>query len=162
MKVLRRDVQRACAQVEVMVDTDGAGTFAAVERELWTALLRLAGCAIALFLARQAHVLDAWIISARAWTTYSTGGRPARSEIGARFARPSPKERRLSPVLRMDGQGKARAAPSASRSRILATPNSGRTGPRMPKPGPRPARPAVSQSLGWLSSFSLIEFLRKS
>ncbi len=59
---------------------------------------------------------------------------------------PIPRGRRLSPVPRMDGQGKARALHQCRGSRIMATlvaPNSGgpghgcRTGPRMPQAGPR-------------------------
>jgi mannose-6-phosphate isomerase-like protein (cupin superfamily) len=87
MKGLRRDVQRACAQVEAIVDTDRAVTLAGVERELWTALLRLARCAVALFLARQAarprsveyrHEGVDYVLDRR---------RPARSEIGSRFGK---------------------------------------------------------------------------
>jgi hypothetical protein len=48
----RRDVQRACARVETIADTDRVRSLAAGEKELRTALLALARCAIALFLAR--------------------------------------------------------------------------------------------------------------
>jgi hypothetical protein len=54
MESLRGDVQRACARVEKIADTDRSRSLREVERELWTALLALARCAIALFFARQA------------------------------------------------------------------------------------------------------------
>lgn len=87
MKGLRRDVQRACAQVEAIADTDGAVTLAAVERELWTALLRLARCAIALFLARQAACPRCVDYQHEGADYVFDRRRPARSEIGTRFGK---------------------------------------------------------------------------
>src|SRR3990167_4502394 len=85
MEMLRRDVQRACARVETIADTDRASALAVVEKELWSAVLALARCAIALFLARQAarprpveyrHQGVDFVLDPR---------RPARTQIGTRF-----------------------------------------------------------------------------
>jgi hypothetical protein len=87
MENLRRDVQQSCAQVVALVDTDGERTLAEIEKDLWSALLKLARCAVALFLARRA---------AAPWSLeYEHDGveylfdreRQARSEIGTRFGK---------------------------------------------------------------------------
>ena len=89
MEMLRRDVQRACARVETIADTDRASALAVVEKELWSAVLALARCAIALFLARQAarprpveyrHQGVDFVLDPR---------RPARTQIGTRFGKVS-------------------------------------------------------------------------
>ena len=82
MESLRGDVQRACARVQKIVDTDRARSLADVERELWAALLVLGRCAIALFLARQAsrpraieyqHDGAAYLLDGMRWATTQVG-----------------------------------------------------------------------------------------
>jgi hypothetical protein len=108
MEVLRRDVQRACAQVEAIADADRARSLASAEKELWTALLALGRCALALFLARQAarprsteyrHDGVEYVVEPR---------RPARSAIGTRFGK-VPFERPVG--RRADGQRGPRDLP---------------------------------------------------
>jgi len=87
MESLRRDVQRACARVNTIADANGVRSLAAVEKELWSVLLGLGRCAIALFLARQAarprsveyqHEGSDYVLDSR---------RPAISQVGTRFGK---------------------------------------------------------------------------
>ncbi len=89
MEGLRRDVQRACAQVEAIADTDRALSLASVEKELWTALLALARCAIALFLARQAARPRSTEYRHEGIDYVLDQQRRASSKIGTRFGKVS-------------------------------------------------------------------------
>lgn len=51
---LAHDVEQACAHVANMASANGARSLGDVEKEMWTAVVALGKCAIALFLARQA------------------------------------------------------------------------------------------------------------
>jgi hypothetical protein len=84
---LRGEVKQACARVEKIVDSDRRRSLWEVERELWTSLLALGRCAIALFLARQAarprtseyqHDGVAYVLDTTRWAT---------TELGTRFGK---------------------------------------------------------------------------
>jgi hypothetical protein len=87
MEALRRDVQRACAQVEAIADTDRERSLASVEKELWTALLALARSAIALFLARQAARPRSTEYQHEGVDYVLDTHHPATSTIGTRFGK---------------------------------------------------------------------------
>lgn len=87
MEKLRRDVQQSCAQVVAIVDTDREHTLAEIERDLWTALLKLARCAVALFLARRAASPRSLEYQHDGVDYLLDRQRPARSEIGTRFGK---------------------------------------------------------------------------
>jgi hypothetical protein len=87
MESVRRDVQQACAQVEAIVITHQDRSLADFEKELWTALLALARCAIALFLARQAARPRAVEYQHEGVAYRLDRRRPVTTEVGTRFGK---------------------------------------------------------------------------
>jgi hypothetical protein len=108
MEKLRDAVQQACARVEKIVDTDRSRPLRDVERELWTALLALARCAIALFFARQASRPRSIEYRHDSVVYTLDTKRCATTEVGTRFG----KVRFTRPVgRRADGQRGPRDLP---------------------------------------------------
>ena len=159
MEGLRRDVHKSCAQVVTIADDDRERSLAEVEKELWTALLKLARCAIALFLARRAaaprpleyqHDGVDYVLDRR---------RLAQSEIGTRFGKVAFKR----PVgRRADGRRGSRDLPSIANSgssvgsasaRSLRRLACARRWPLRPRVRPSAAsasgRPASARSCAW-------------
>jgi hypothetical protein len=86
MDARRREVKRACEKVMELVDDDAPRSLVEVETSLWSALLALGRCAIALFLAHRAQRARAARSYEHEGVAYVVRGTHT-SEVGTRFGR---------------------------------------------------------------------------